>query len=399
MSGFRRRRNKISMKKMLMVAAVPSMIGQFNMENIRMLLDMGYEVHVACNFYDISVWPKEIIREFICRLKELGVNCHQIEFSRSPKDLKSMLQSYWQIDRLLKSENFWFVHCHTPLASVISRMVCNRNHVKVIYTAHGFHFYKGGPLKNWLLYYPIEKWMSRYTDVLIVINKEDYRRAKKKFYMKKVVYIPGVGVDTKKYAVCQVNREKKRQELGIENDNFVLLSVGELQSRKNQKIVIEALHKLNNSKIIYLLVGRGELEGEYRRLIRSYGLEKNIKLLGFRSDIDELCKAADCFIHPSVREGFGIAPMEAMASGLPLISADVNGIRDYAENGVTGICVNPVSENEVADAVNTMFVDEEFRKRCGKYNAEKAKKYDIGKTNKIMKKLYQNILYGREKWI
>lgn len=389
--------------KVLVIASVASMHDNFNRENINILLDMGCDVTVAANFHtEEDINSQEKIDGFVKEMRAKGVHTAQVGFTRKTGNPVRLAESARQVGKLLE-QRFDMVHCHAPVCAVLTRLAYRKYRKeyggRLVYTAHGFHFYKGAPLKNWLLYYPVEKWMSRYTDVLLTINKEDYRRARKKFYARKVVYIPGVGVDTKKYAVCQTNREEKRQELGINNGSFALLSVGELQSRKNHKVVIEALHILNNPRIIYLVAGRGELEGEYRRLIRSYGLEKNIKLLGFRSDIDELCKAVDCFIHPSVREGFGIAPMEAMASGLPLISADVNGIRDYAENGVTGICVNPVSENEVADAINTMFVDEEFRKRCGKYNAEKAMKYDIGKTNKIMKKLYQNILYGREKWI
>ena len=168
----------------------------------------------------------------------------------------------------------------------------------------------------------------------------------------------------------------------------MLFSVGELQKRKNQKVVIDALHKLNNPDIIYLIAGRGELEEDYQKLIHNYKLEKNIKLLGYRTDIDILCKISDCFVHPSVREGFGIAPMEAMAAGLPLIASGINGIRESMENGKTGYSVNPYLVDEMVNAIEKMYENVDFRKKCGAYNLKKAKQFDIHIIDEIMQRAY-----------
>ncbi len=403
-------------KKALMCATVASMIGQFNMANIQILQSLGYEVHVACSFTDTSVWTTERIQQFIDQLNELGVKRFQIDLARSPKNIGKLTASYKEIQQLLFREKYTIVHVHTPVAAAEVRLAAKsyneaieRRHkegkpapdrLKVIYTAHGFHFYDGAPLKNWLLFYPVEKELSRWTDVLITINNEDYNRAKNKFHAKKVVKIPGVGVDTAKFETCHVDIRAKRHELDIPEGAFTLLSVGELSNRKNQLVVIEAMKKLKDKDIVsynhiyYLCVGQGELEEKYRMLINKYGLDSHVKLLGFRSDIGELCETVDCFVHPSVREGLGIAPLEAMASGLPLISTYVNGIKDYTENGKSGVCItDPTDVSAMVSAIIKMYKEPEFRKSCGSKNYENAKNLDINRTDEIMSERYGGYLH------
>ena len=380
-------------KRVLMVATVPSMIGQFNMNNIKILHEIGYIVDVAGDFTDVSVWPAERVQKFKNQMAEMNIECIQLDFSRSPLKIGRHIASYRETLKLLKERSYSFIHTHTPVASAIVRQAAHKIGTKVIYTAHGFHFYDGAPLKNWLIFYPIEKWYSHYTDVLITINKEDYRRAKEKFKVKKVVYIPGVGVETEKFAVCKVDRTTKRVELGVKDSDFLLLSVGELSERKNQKIVIEALHKMKEKRcidnIVYLAVGKGDKEEEFRRLVKDYGLQDHIKLLGFRSDIDKLCETVDCFVHPSIREGLGIAPLEAMAAGLPLISAAVNGIKDYTEDGVSGYCIDPTDVDVMVTAIKRMHDDVAFRISCASNNFKTAKTFDIRNTNEIMSEVYR----------
>lgn len=384
-------------KKVLMLASVASMIDQFNMSNIDILLKIGYDVDVACNFGYGSTCSDEKIVELKAKLKEKGIRCFQIDFTRSVMNLFQDGKAYKQVRKLVENNKYDLIHCHSPIGGVIGRIVAHETNTKVIYTAHGFHFYEGGPKKNWFIYYPIEKALSKWTDVLITINKEDYNRAKKKFFAKETRYIPGVGVDVEKFEMelknKQQNKKMKRAELGVSDNDFVLLSVGELQDRKNQRVVIEALHMLNNPNIYYWAVGKGELFPEYLEMIKKYGLEKNVFLLGFRTDIMELCNAVDCFVHPSVREGLGIAPLEAMAGGLPLISSYVNGIKDYTENEVSGCCIiDPLSVTEMKKAIEKMYQDVEFRNRCGINNLETVKKFDIKNTNNIMQDIYYQFL-------
>ncbi|MFW5631009.1 MAG: glycosyltransferase, partial [Acetivibrio ethanolgignens] len=309
------------MEKVLIVTSVASMIDQFNMPNISLLQSMGYEVHVACNFEKGSTCSAEKIEELKKKLVEEKVRYFQIDFLRSALKLSEHKRAYKQLDKIAKENRYIFMHCHSPIGGVIGRMVAHKYKVKVIYTAHGFHFYKGAPLKNWFLYYPIEKLCSRWTDVMITINKEDYALAKKKMYAKKVEYVPGVGMDTAKFGAGkrEENRVRIRAELGIPKEARLLLSVGELNENKNHEIVIQASAELSEIKageVYYAIVGKGELEGKLRELIKSLKLEKQIFLLGFRNDIAAIYDAADIFVFPSKREGLSMALMEAMARGL-----------------------------------------------------------------------------------
>ncbi|QFJ56086.1 glycosyltransferase [Pseudobutyrivibrio xylanivorans] len=374
-------------KKALMVSTIVGFLATFEINDINILQGMGYEVHCACN---CSKYADE---KRIEKLKAQNIILHHIPFTRSPFS-KENIRAYKELKQLMISEQFNLVHCHTPVGGVLGRMVAHKCRVpNILYTAHGFHFYDGAPLKNWIVFYPIEKHFSKYTDVLITINKEDYKRASEKFNAKKTVYIPGVGVDTEKFAICKIDKSVKRTELGVTDNDFLLLSVGELSRRKNQKIIIDALGEMKAEgtlgNIVYLAAGRGTQEEEFKLLIKEYDLEDNVKLLGFRSDIDELCEAVDCFVHPSIREGLGIAPLEAMAAGLPLISADVNGIRDYTEDGVSGCCINPSDVAAMVNAIKRMRDDMEFRNSCAANNSRTAKIFDIRNTNEIMEQVFK----------
>lgn len=377
------------MKKVLMLATTAAMIEQFNKKNIMILRSMGYEVHMAGNFDKGNPISDERLADFKLWMEELGGKCYNIPATRSPYDIKNNKKAYKMVVDLIKEHDYDFIHCHTPIGSMIGRFAAKKTRTPIIYTAHGFHFFKGAPLKNWLLYYPAEWFCSFMTDMIITINKEDYKRAKKHMHAGAVKLIPGVGVDVAHFANIEVDREGLRQELGIPEDGFALLSVGELMDRKNQIVVIEALHKLNNPNIYYCAVGQGELKELYNNKIKEYGLENNVWLLGFRNDVDRLCKSVDCFVHPSIREGLGIAPLEAMASGLPLISADINGMKDYTENGKTGCTINPTAVDEVAQAIEKIYSDREFAKACANFNQKKAMEYDVSRSNRIMRDIYE----------
>lgn len=384
------------MSKALIVASVASMIDQFNRPNIKLLKELGFDVHVACNFIEGSTCSSEKIQQLKTDLQSEGVTFSQVDFARNITRISQNLRAYRQVKQLLKQGKYDLIHCHSPIGGLLTRLAAKKYRktgTKVIYTAHGFHFFKGAPLKNWLLYYPVEWLCAFWTDELITINKEDYARAQKHMHAKHVTYIPGVGVDLKKFAPKLPDEEAKKNKihkLGIDDGKFILLSVGELQSRKNHIVVINALCELKNPDIVYLIAGVGELHDQYQEIIDRNEMTDNIKLLGYRTDIPELCEISDCFIHPSVREGLGIAPLEAMACGLPLISADVNGIKDYTEDGVTGCCVDPRSVEEVKKAILKMYEDKEFRGKCGKNNVQSARRFDILETQKIMNTLYSN---------
>lgn len=324
------------MKKVLMCATVASMIGQFNMNNLDILMKLGYETHVACDFNDESVWTNERIEKFKEDMCTLNITCHQIDFSRNPLNIRKDLASYMQMKSLVRKERFNLIHCHTPVAAAISRVVAHQERIKIIYTAHGFHFYKGAPIKNWLVFYPIEKFLSRWTDTLITINKEDYQRAKNHFYAKRIVYVPGVGIDTKKFHSRLNDTKFKRTELGLTDKDIMLLSVGELSSRKNHQVVINALGSLKKQErldnIHYFICGKGDLLSDLQVLAHKLKIDNVVKFLGFRSDIAELCQAADLFIFSSLQEGLPVALMEAIACNTPVICSKIRGNEDLIHN-------------------------------------------------------------------
>lgn len=376
------------MKKMLMLASVASMIDQFNIPNIEILKKQGYEVHVACNFEKGSTCSAERINELKKLLSKMNVPFFQIDFSRNVLKLNEVLKAYQQVKKLCMQERYDFLHCHSPIGGVIGRLAGHATNTKVIYTAHGFHFFKGAPLINWLIYYPIEKWLARYTDVLITINKEDYERVKK-FNAKKVEYIPGVGVNLDNFKPANAQRNKLRDEFGIQKNNIVLLSVGELIKRKNHKIIIQALEKLQNPNVIYCICGQGPLKGELELLAKDCHVEKQVRFMGFRKDIANMCAMSDIFVFPSLQEGLSMALMEAMACGLPIVCSDIRGNDELIATEKSGYRV-PVSDIEgYVKNIDSICKNEKLRKECGEYNRSYVKQFGIDKVNEKMKTIYK----------
>lgn len=379
------------MKKVLMNASVASMIYKFNMGNIDILESMGYQVDVACNFGKENPISQDEIKKFKEILEKKGIKAYEIDCPRSIFAIGKIVRTYQQLKEIIDGGEYDLIHTQSPIGGVVCRLAARKARkkgTKVIYTAHGFHFFKGAPIFNWMIFYPIERICSRFNDILITINKEDYQRAKT-FHSKKVEYIPGVGVDVSKFKNRTVSKHEKRLELGISDDAVVLLSVGELSSGKNYQVVIRALGKVNNSNIIYIIAGKGEEYDDYLKLAIEYGVSDQLILLGVRADIDELCVAADVFVHPSVSEGLEIASLEGMAAGLPLISSYVNGIKDN-ENGV---CIeNPLDEDAFANAIRTM-MNLEFRGRCGSNNIEAVNRFSMESSNEKKTLIYKEIRF------
>ena len=367
--------------KILYVTTIGATMGFFK-SFIKKLTDDGNQVELACN-------NTANVPEFYV---ENGFKIHSIDCSRAPIN-KGNFKAVKQLKKIVENGHFDIVHCHTPIAAACCRIACRKarkNGTKVIYTAHGFHFYKGAPFKNWLIYYPIEKICSHFTDVLITINTEDYALAQKKMNAKSIQYVPGVGIDIKRFSECVINREEKRKELGIPEDAMLLLSVGELNKNKNHETVIKALAKIHNSNIYYLIAGKGGLEYYLNELIENLDLNNNVKLIGYRADIAELYKAADICVLPSIREGLPVAVMEGMAAGLPLIVADNRGTRDLCQNNINGLVCNTFSSDEFADAINKLWNDTSLRRKMGNENLNAAGNFDIKKVNSIMNKIYFN---------
>ena len=316
--------NNVKKRKVLFTATVvKTHINAFHLPYLKWFKEQGYEVHVAAK--------NDFINE-PCVIP----NCDSffdINFARFPFS-KFNFKAYRQLKEIISENNYDIIHCHTPVASVLTRLAArNCKNTTVIYTAHGFHFFKGAPLLNWLIYYPVERFCAKYTDKLITINQEDYEIAKRFKLRKngKIYYVPGVGINIEKIQNTQIDIQQKKKELGIPENIPVLLSVGELIKRKNHETVLKALSGIKDMNFVYLICGRGVLMEYLQNLTRQLGLESKVKFLGFRKDIIKICKIADLFIFPSHQEGLPVALMEAMACELPIIASNVRGNRDLID--------------------------------------------------------------------
>lgn len=355
--------------------------------DIRTLQNKGYIVESAANFLADNT---EAYRQ---TLERMQVKTYQVGFPRSVNPF-GIISALIELSHIIKNGKYDLVHCHTPIAAVCTRIACmgqSRNGLKVIYTAHGFHFYKGAPVLNWLAYFPIEWICSFFTDALITINKEDYMRANKKLHAKRTFYLPGMGVDTELFEKIEIDKGAKRKKIGIPENAILLFSVGELNKNKNHQVIIRAMAKLNNPNIHYVIAGQGQLCAYLEKLAKDLGIGEQLHLLGFRHDIGELCKAADIFCFPSLREGLGIAALEAMACGLPIITSNVHGINDYSFNGMTGYKVRPDDIAGFAKAIATLATERGKREALGGHNIEMVKKFDIHHAVRVKNEIYVRV--------
>jgi glycosyltransferase involved in cell wall biosynthesis len=368
--------------KILYITTISNTVNAFLIPHIEMLINEGHTVDLAFN----------IKQDIDSRIPKMGCKVHDIPFSRSILKT-SNFKSIKLLKNMIIEENYNIIHTHTPIASAITRLACkNLSNVKVYYTAHGFHFYKGAPLINWMTYFLIEKWLSKFTDVLITINSEDYSIAKNKFHAKKTVYIPGMGIINERYNNLDVNRKRLLQNIGIPDESFILLSIGELNKNKNHEIIIKALAKMKTKSMHYLICGEGPKKEHLNKLSRKLHLESNVHLLGFRKDIPEICNISNIFLFPSKREGLGLAAIEAMASGLPIITSNVHGINDYSKNGVTGFKCAASDTKCFYKSIDYLYTNNESRKIMGDNNRIEAVKYELSFILKKMSEVYKEVL-------
>lgn len=385
-------------KKALLVTTVSGFIPQFEMTNVRLLQEMGYEVHYATNYRRPSYGKDN------SRLSGTGIVQHQIDFVRSPYSMKNC-KVYRQLKALMESEHFQLVHCHTPMGGVMARLAAHATvTVPVIYTAHGFHFYKGAPLINWLCYYPIERWLSRYTDQQICINQEDYQRARK-FHAQYVDYIPGVGIDLKKVRnLTEQDVIRKKEELGLPFNKKILLSAGELIRRKNHESIIRAVAQMEDESFVYLICGHGELQEYLESLVKELEVEDKVFFAGYRPDIFEIYGIADLYVFPSFQEGLPMAMLEAMANGLPVVCSDIRGSRDLMNDELVvkdgarwkrcrggGIVKNANDVEAYAEAIREILGAPVKLKSYGEWNARRAEQYSVELVAEHMREIYKRL--------
>lgn len=375
-------------KRVLFTATVVKQhIMTFHTPYLKMFQEMGWETAVAgSNDYEDPT--------------ELNIpNCdtyYEIPFERIPWKAGN-LRAYRELKKVIDEGNFDIIHCHTPVGAMITRLAAvgaRKRGTKVIYTAHGFHFHKGSSPFSWLAYYPVECLLAPLTDVLLTMNREDFALAKKRMRAGRVEYVPGVGIDTKRFLTHRQDRQEKRRELGFREDDFLILTVAEMNKNKNQSMVLKALAELKDSpeyaNMKYLICGMGDYGKVLQEEAKALGIADHVFFMGYRKDIPAMHRCCDLFAFMSYREGLPVALMEAMSSGMSAVCSAARGNTDLVESGKEGLIV----ENEpraVADAILKLYHDPQLRHQFGQAAAEKVKQFDRENVHRIMRDIYLSV--------
>lgn len=385
----------------MILTCVSGFLDKFEKENVRILRSLGCKVHYASNMNEPHYLFDE--KEF----EELGVIPHHIDIERSPFMLNNNRKAFWQIVKIIKKHDIEMLHCHAPVGGMLGRLAgryCrlkNRD-LRVIYTAHGFHFYKGAPLVNNTIYRLAEKIFAHYTDVLITINEEDYQSALNLHIRKggKVYQLPSIGLDRERFRpLSDEQKTKERHRLGVENKLF-LVSVGELNENKNHYIMLQALKQMRErgmdiSSIVYGICGDGFFHDRMKQWIVDMGLQDHVRMFGYCNDVRMIEGCADAAVFPSKREGLGMAALEALSMGIPLIASDNRGTREYMQhrkNGYVCDCEDAATFIEGIEYIRTLNFDE--KKNMSEFCRNSVEKFDRKYTNEIMEHVYREIVKG-----
>ncbi len=376
------------MKRILFVATVAKKhICQFHIPYLKWFHDHGYEVHV-CARNDFEY--KDIFDVPYC---DRYFNVH---FSRSPFSGQN-LTAYKQLKEIIRNNKYDLIHCHTPVAAAMTRIAARKtrknNGTVVLYTTHGFHFFKGAPSSS-RIYYIAEKALIRYTDGIITINREDHEMAKKFCEGNKcrAYYIHGMGVDTKTIAAAGTDKRVLKKRFDIPENAFVLLSVSEINQNKNLTVSLKAFARIERKDIYYLICGTGQMMDECVELTKELGISDRVIFAGYRYDIYHLVHIADAFLFPSLREGLGVAAIEAMSAGVPVIGSDIRGVREYAVNMENSILLEPTDIDGFAGAIEKLYSDDELRDRLGKNALLSVPPFDIRNSIKSITDIYREYL-------
>lgn len=376
------------MAKVLVTAHLGRHFRIFGQSDYKVLLNMGHEVHIAANF-----------NSEIDQFEHTDVIKHQIDFDRNPFS-KQNIKAFSQLKALLDKEYFDLIHCQSPAGGAITRLAAKKTRkkgTKVVYTAHGLHFFEGSPKKNWLIYYNIEKFLGNYTDCIITINDEDYKNSKEKLKIKDVRHVHGVGIDLDKFKPqAEENKISLRKEYGYKEDDFILIYVGELSYRKNQDMAIDVVNKLkkNIPSIKLLLVGTGELKKIYEDKVNTLGVQEHVEFLGYRKDISNLMTLSDMCISTSRQEGLPVNIMEAMATGLPLVVTNCRGNRDLIKHKINGLVVDINKINQLEEKIVDIYKSNDIRNKFKNNNLEILKKYSLENVEEEMKTIYSKYIFN-----
>lgn len=365
--------------KRILVTSTDLMMVQFLLPHVLYLKSINYDVEVACS--NVGGRLAEV------RKKLVDTVVWEVPLQRSPFKI-SNFTGYQELNKIILENSYDVIWTNEPVMGFVTRMAARKarkNGTKVMYMSHGYHFFVGGE-KKYTIFFPIEKLASRLCDMIVTINYEDYNLTKNKFYVQSVKHINGIGVNIQAYQEnkCAV---KMRRDLQIKEDSFVILSVGELKAHKNHERIIEALPQINRDNVIYLICGKGELLEYLKKKAENLGVADGVKFLGYRRDIPQILCCADVFAFPSKREGLGLAALEAMAAGLPVVGAKVRGIVDYVKDGETGFLCDVDDSTQYANALQKLYDDRTMGQAIGQSNRDYVKKYDLNIIKQEIAKL------------
>lgn len=373
------------MTKVLYIATSDIHLATFHIPYLNWLSSEGIQVDIAVenrgnlNFENVST-------------------VYHLDFTRSLLN-PALLASYRKLKKIIDEGEYDIIHCHTPIPSMLARLAsrsARKRGAKVLYTAHGFHFYKGAPLSKWLVYYTAEYILSRFTDAVITINSEDFGYVNNKMLHKDSYFIKGIGVDSSRFKpLDNEGRRLKRLELGIEPNKFVLLYVAEFIPRKNHQFIIKAIEILQKSipDLLVLFAGKGILLEDMKSLAKELEVEKSVRFLGFRTDVHLLSAIADVGISSSKHEGLGLGLTEEMFCKVPIVASFDRGHKEMVVHGVNGYMFKQGNTREFLEYITQLYQDENLRRRMGEEAFKKADEFEIKNSLHAMKKIYRNYLH------
>lgn len=366
------------MKKILYVTNITRNVNSFFIPHLNMLVDEGYKVDCACKITGEHEVKKDKLRQ--------GIRYFDIPVTRNPLSLKN-IKAFYNLYNIQKKERYDIIHVHSPIIGIYTRLLkIFYSNIKMIYTAHGYHFHKESSKLSWILFYNIEKMVSKYTDILITINNEDFE-VSKKFKQKKLIKINGVGVDLNEFK-AEKNIGNIRLELGLKEDDFVLIMVGEHNKNKNQIQLIKAMNLLkdNNPKIKAIFIGDGIDIERNRDYIQKNNID-NCMILGFKDNVSEFINASDVLVSLSYREGLPKNVLEGMALGKVILGTDTRGIRDLViNNGYLVECGNIKETKEVIEKLYSL--NKEDFNILSEESLKLIRKYDIKNILNDIRKIY-----------
>lgn len=369
------------MKKVLFSANVYRHLTAFHMPYMRMLLDKGFEVYAIAN---------EDYGGHREKLEEIGVKTIDVPINRNPFSFDNA-KSLKIIKNTLRTMEFDIVHVHTPIAAFLTRLAKPKNMKgKLIYSAHGFHFFKGAPLLNWLLYFPLERITAPKTDLLITTNNEDTVTAKKLgFTNENLIHIKGVGVEIDNPILSETEKENLRQELGIKQNDKIIICAAEMNDNKNQMFLLRNWNKIkmNVPNAVLLFAGRGPNLGKYEEYKNANGL-KGVYFLGFRNDIPNLLQITDIMTLLSQREGLPKSIMEGMSQGLPCIVSDTRGLVDLVDDNYNGYVIEKGNDESLVYAFTELLTNDALRNEMGHHSKLKVESFTLDAVMKDYKQVY-----------